>query len=194
MRQRHDLALADQDNMRAALDWALGEDPLLGLELAISLEQFWVASSPHEGMQRLEALLGRADPVPLELRARALRDLGGTTEVSGDIERAALAYEESLKLFKHLGMEKRILRLLHRLANIARARGDLDHARTLSEESLRRARAGGHRYEESDFLASLSHIEFREGNIERALELQLAALAIVREAGGWAWGESRNIS
>jgi predicted ATPase/DNA-binding SARP family transcriptional activator len=189
MRQRHDLALADQDNMRAALDWALGEDPLLGLELAISLEQFWVASSPHEGMQRLEALLGRADPVPLELRARALRDLGGTTEVSGDIERAALAYDESLKLFKHLGMEKRILRLLHRLANIARARGDLDHARTLSEESLRRARAGGYRYEESDFLASLSHIEFREGNIERALELQLAALAIVREAGGWAWGE-----
>jgi hypothetical protein len=91
-------------------------------------------------------------------------------------------------------MEKRILRLLHRRANIARARGDLDHARTLSEESLRRARAGGHRYEESDFLASLSHIEFREGNIERALELQLAALAIVREAGGWAWGESRNIS
>ncbi len=189
VQQHHDLALADQDNMRAALDWALSEDPVLGLQLAIALEQFWVATSPREGMQRFEALLERADAVPLELRARALRDLGGTTEVSGDIERAAEIYEQSLELFERLGQEKGILRLRHRLANIARARGDLAGARSLGEESLRRARAGGHRHEESDFLASLSHIEFRQGNIERALELQLLALAIVREAGGWAWGE-----
>jgi predicted ATPase/DNA-binding SARP family transcriptional activator len=194
VRQRHDLALAEQDNMRAALDWALSEDPVLGLGLAVSLEQFWVASSPREGMQRFEALLERADAVPLELRARALRDLGGTAEVSGDIERAAAMYEQSLELFERLGQEKGILRLRHRLGNIARARGDLAAARRLAEESLRRARAGGHRHEESDFLASLSHIEFREGNIERALELQLSALAIVREAGGWAWGEPQYLA
>ena len=189
LRQRHDLALAEQDNMRSALDWAAGEDPVLGLELAISLEQFWVASSPREGMQRFKALLERADAIPLELRARALRDFGGTAEVSGEIERAAALYEQSLELFEQLGKERGVLRLRHRLGNIARARGDLAGARRLAEESLRRARAGGHRYEESDFLASLSHIEFREGNIERALELQLSALDIVREAGGWTWGE-----
>jgi predicted ATPase/DNA-binding SARP family transcriptional activator len=189
VRQRHDLALADQDNMRAALDWALSEDPLLGLELAISLEQFWVASSPHEGMQRLEALLGRADPVPLELRARALRDLGGTREISGEIERAGAAYEQSAKLFEDLGEVKGILRLAHRLSNIALAERDFARARELGEESLRRARAGGYRYEESDFLGTLSHVEFGEGNVESALDLQLSALAIVRESGGWAWGE-----
>jgi predicted ATPase/DNA-binding SARP family transcriptional activator len=189
VRQRHDLALADQDNMRAALDWALSEDPLLGLELAILLEQFWVASSPHEGMQRLEALLGRADPVPLELRARALRDLGGTREMSGEIERAGAAYEQSAKLFEDLGEVKGILRLAHRLSNIALAERDFARARELGEESLRRARAGGYRYEESDFLGTLSHVEFGEGNVESALDLQLSALAIVRESGGWAWGE-----
>jgi len=175
--------------MRAALDWALSEDSLLGLELAISLEQFWVATSPHEGRQRFEALLERAEPVPLELRARALRDLAGTTEVSGDIEQAAVAYERSLEFFEHLAKKKGILRLLHRLANIARARGDFARTRNLGEEGLQRARSGGYRYEEFDFLSSLSHTESREGNIERALELQLSALAIVREAGGWAWGE-----
>jgi predicted ATPase len=139
-RQRHDLALAEQDNMRAALDWALSEDPMLGLGLAVSLEQFWVATSPREGMQRFEALLERADAAPLKLRARALRDLGGTAEVSGDIERAAAMYEQSLGLFERLGQEKGILRLLHRLGNIARARGDLATARRLAEERLRRAR------------------------------------------------------
>jgi predicted ATPase/DNA-binding SARP family transcriptional activator len=189
VRQRHDLALAEQDNMRAALDWALGEDPVLGLELAIALEQFWVAASPREGMQRFEALLERTESIPLDLRARALRDFGGTAEVCGEIERAAAAYEQSRELFERLGHEKGILRLLHRLGNIARARGDLAAARELGEDGLRRARGGGYRYEESDFLAALSHLEFRQGNVERALELQLSALAIVRESGGWAWGE-----
>jgi tetratricopeptide (TPR) repeat protein len=84
---------------------------------------------------------------------------------------------------------KGILRLSHRLSNIALARSDLARARELGEENLRRARAGGYRYEESDFLGTLSHVEFGEGNVESALELQLSALAIVRETGGWAWGE-----
>ncbi len=189
VRQRHDLALADQDNVRAALDWALNEDPVLGLELAISLEQFWVATSPHEGMQRFEALLERAGPVPLELRARALRDLGGAAEISGDIERAAAAYGKSAKFFEDLGDVRGILRLAHRLSNIALAEHDFARARELGEESLGRARAGGYRYEESDFLGTLSHVEFAEGNVESALDLQLSALAIVRESGGWAWGE-----
>jgi tetratricopeptide (TPR) repeat protein len=81
-----------------------------------------------------------------------------------------------------------ILGLRHRLGNIALRRGDLAGARKVVEESLRRARASGHRYEESDFLGSLGELEFREGNIERALELYLSALALVREVGGWAWG------
>jgi hypothetical protein len=192
--QRHDLALAEQDDLRAALDWALDADPELGLELAVALEQFWVATSPREGLQRFEELLDRAGPLAPELRARALRDLGGSAQVAGERERAAAAYAESLAVYERVGDEIGIVRLRHRLSGIAVERGDLAGARELIEETLLRARAGGLRYEESDLLGILSHVEFGEGNVERALDLQLAAIGIVRELGGWPWGEALRLT
>ena len=190
LQQRHDLALADQDDLRAALDWALDEDPELGLELAVALAQFWVAMSPREGMQRFESLLEAAGAAPPELRARALRDLGGSAWLSGETKRAAAAYERSLEIFERLRHESGIVRLLQRLANIAFARGDLTGARRQVEAGLLRADAGGMRYDRSKFLATLSHVEFAAGNAERALELQLAALEVAREVGGLALDES----
>jgi predicted ATPase len=191
--QRHDVALAEQDNMRAALDWAADEEPVLGLELAIALEQFWVSTSPREGAQRFEALLDRAADVPVELRARALRDLGGSMEISGEPGRAARAYARSLALFERLNHEAGILRLHFRLANVAFARGDIAETRKLLEDSLARARAGGFRYEQSELLGTLSWVEYRCGEIEKALELQLSSLQIIRELGGWAWGEPNRL-
>ena len=73
MPPRHDLALAEQDDLRATLDWTLDEDPELGLELAVALAQSWMATSPREGMQRFEALLDVAAAAPPELRARPAR-------------------------------------------------------------------------------------------------------------------------
>jgi predicted ATPase/DNA-binding SARP family transcriptional activator len=193
VRQRHDVALAEQDNMRAALDWAVDEEPALGLELAIALEQFWVSTSPREGAQRFQALLDRAGDIPAELRARALRDLGGSMEISGEPERAAGAYARSLALFERLNHEAGILRLFFRLSNVAFTRGDIAGARTLLEQTLARARAGGFRYEESELLGTLSLVEYRCGEIEKALELQLSSLQIIRELGGWAWGEPNRL-
>src|SRR6266511_1858291 len=40
--QRDDLVLPEQHNLRAALDWTVGSDPELGLELAVAVENFWV--------------------------------------------------------------------------------------------------------------------------------------------------------
>ena len=58
--QRFEAVLLEQDNLRAAFDWALENDPLLAAGLAISLEQFWVSTRPFEGMRWFEALHGTA--------------------------------------------------------------------------------------------------------------------------------------
>jgi predicted ATPase/DNA-binding SARP family transcriptional activator len=189
-RQRHDVAREEQANMRAALDWALDSDPELGLRLALALEQFWVSTVPREGMQRIAALLERADEIPPELRARALRDLGGSTEISGDAEQAARYYRHSLELYEQLADEAGQIRLQRRLANTMLASGDRAGAIELVQQALARARAGGFRFEESELLDTLSVAEFEGGNVETAYDLVLRSLKLGRELGAWPWGES----
>ena len=109
--------LAERDDLRAALDWAEASDPAFGLELAISLENLWAASSPAEGRQRTEELLDLAGDIPLRLRARALRVVAGTANLSGDPNAARRLHEECLELWREIGDERSIAALLHRLAS-----------------------------------------------------------------------------
>ena len=53
-RQRYDLAIPEIDNFRAALVWSEGADPLLGLRLAVRLENLWVTQSLVDGLKHLE--------------------------------------------------------------------------------------------------------------------------------------------
>jgi predicted ATPase/DNA-binding SARP family transcriptional activator len=191
--KRYDAAALEQDNMRAALDWAQATDPLLGLALMAALEQFWVTHSPRESVHRLTDLLSAAGDVPLDVRARALRDLGGCNEVCGEWQTAGEYYQQSLDVYRELGDEGGQLRLMHRLTLIAFVRGDLDTAKTLTEDGLRRAAEGNLRYERSEMLRSASMIALRSGDPERAYELERQSLDLLRELGAWAWGENSRL-
>ena len=57
-------ALAERDDLRAALDWAEANDPAFGLDLAVALQNLWNAAGPEEGMRRLGSLLDRAGSIP----------------------------------------------------------------------------------------------------------------------------------
>src|SRR5205085_8001971 len=114
------------DNLRAALYFASAEDVVLALQLAIALEQFWVATAPHEGRARLERLLAvLPEDAPPLLRARALRVLSGPVSVVGDLERGRVLGEESLAMYQELGDEAGIEHMLHRVANGALGLGEL---------------------------------------------------------------------
>ena len=75
--QRHDLVLPELHNFRAAMDWAAASDPVLGLRVAVSIENIWVTHDPREGLVRFQTLLERATDLDPYLEARALLDLGG---------------------------------------------------------------------------------------------------------------------
>ena len=58
------LYLPERDNVRAALDWALGVDgdPIIGIALAGASAALWAELSlPGEGRQRLEAAVAQVD-------------------------------------------------------------------------------------------------------------------------------------
>ena len=191
--KRYDLAAVEQDNMRAALDWAQCRDPMLGLSLMAALEQFWVTNNPRESVRRLTDLLAAAGDVPLDVRARALRDLGGCNEVSGDWQAAGEYYRQSLDLYRQIGDEAGELRLMHRVTLIAFVRGDLETARKVTDDGLRRATALGLRYERSELLRSASVIAFRSGDPKLAYDLERESLELLRGIGPWAWGETSRL-
>jgi predicted ATPase/class 3 adenylate cyclase len=186
---RYDVALAEQENLRAALDWALVADPELGLRIAVELEQFWASVDPFEGRRRFAALLDAAGELPPALRAAALRVLAGASQVTGDGEASLRLNEESLALYEQLGDEHGVVALRHRIAVCALIAGDLDRARTLVEGNLVRARALGSLYLETENTGTLGNIEAESGNLETSIELFRSHLELSRELG-FVWFQS----
>jgi non-specific serine/threonine protein kinase len=180
-----DLVRGDTDNLRAALGWSLASDPELGLRLCVALEGFWPVVNAIEGMRWYRALLERAPDAPLELRAHALRALGGSANPAGRDDVAEHAYAESLTAFRALGDDARAAQLVARLGYAAFYRGDSQRARSLAEESLQAFRVAGDRHGESISLGLLGEVRFSEGDAV-GLELMAESAGLAGEAGfGW---------
>lgn len=186
LRQRHDVVLAERDDVRKALDWARIHDPLLGIELCVALESYWAASDPVEGAERLEALLAHAGPLPAALEAAAHRVYGGTLYRLGEFERGTREHERSRDLFRALGDERDTAALEGRLAVDAAYFGELDVARPAAERVLALARSLAMPRLEAEALGALATIARREERLEDAYRLE-GESAQCSEASGFVW-------
>ena len=189
---RPELVRPEQDNFRAAIDWAVDHDLELAFRLAISLEQFWVMHDPFEGVRRLRALLERTGRVSPVLRARALRVYGESTWISGDFEGATRLAEQSLAEFERLGDERAIAVMLHRLGVCALGAEDLPGARRLFDESLAMCRSSPNPKLEADALHKLGWVEHGEGNREGALQL-FEESSVLLEQVGFTWMQANAV-
>lgn len=66
-----EVALAERDDLRAALDWATEADVELAARLAVSLETFWNAHANDEGRRRMRPLVARQHEIAPPLRSPA---------------------------------------------------------------------------------------------------------------------------
>ena len=188
-----DLVAPELDNVRAVLDWALEHEPERGLDLAASLEGFWLVREPSEGASWLEPLLARTPDAEPELRAHALRALGGALQLSGEYERAAPYYQHSLELFIASEEEVQTANLRYRVAGHMVTMGETAAAWPLLEDSLRTFRQLGLPRGEAQVLGYLAEKPHGEGDLARAIELSLESAAIAHEIG-WAWWESGQLA
>jgi predicted ATPase/class 3 adenylate cyclase len=185
---RNDIALAEQSNMRAALDWLADTGQAeLGLQLTVALENFWVTASPDEGELRVRALLALGSDVPPRLRARALRAWGGMANIQRRFDDAVPPYQESLDIYRELGDSHGIAIILHRFAQLATLERDLERARSLCEQSMELHRRSGYRRGEAQVLRALGDIEQAEGHNEAALELMRESASIAEQIGFVWW-------
>ena len=184
---RYELVIPEAENLRAAIDWAVAEVEFeLAASIAVALEQYWVSSSPHEGVRRLDELVERDLPAPL--RARALRVRGGTSYIVGDFEEGTRWHELSLAEFRRLGDEAGIAHVLFRLAVEANRAGDSDRARALCGESMSLHPTT---WGQAEVLDLLGTIAFHEGRGDEALDLLEESARLAGEAGSvWAQAHS----
>jgi len=187
-----DLAQRELDNIRAALGWALENDPELGIELSVALEEFWVIRDPVEGASWHERLLEAAPDAPPALRAGGLRSLGGALDIVGEQERAAPCYRASLELLEALRDDDEAWNLRFRIGANAVNRGDTETGWPLIEGSLEEFRRSGMPFRETQALAYLGEKAKLEGDLELAARLHWASVAIAREIG-WVWWESHEL-
>ncbi len=186
--QRHDVAAAEQDNFRAAIDWASGADLDLAVRIAFSLENFWVTYSPLEGRRLFETFLERAESLPPDLHACVLRCSGNTTRIAGDREAGIDLYRRALERYREIGDERGTALMDQRIHANPLAFETPHLARPTFERLLVRFRELGMRTGESQVLGSLALLEESEGDFERAQELLVQAADLARSVG-FTWTE-----
>jgi predicted ATPase len=186
--QRFEVVLPEQDNLRAAIDWAAGSgDFVVALRIMFALDSFWVANDPQEGARRLRYLVEEAGELPLDVQARALRSLGGLIFITGNFERGTELHEQSLEIFRELGDEVAVAHMLHRQAVEAARTGDHARARALTEESLTLSRRHGSPSGEAMAIGVLADLAQKEDRYEEALALSIQSANLAAEVGFRWW-------
>lgn len=190
---RDQRAMAELDNIRAALAWARDHNEAeLGLRL-IAIARLWymrgLLSEGQFWLRELLALDARAGDraAPPAHRAMALY---GATRFAMDrhdyTEAEALA-SEGLALARRVGDDEAMSNMLATLGHVAEAHGELDRAATLFAESLTYAERSGNTGALSRALSSLGNYARARGDLDRATTYMERALACARSIG-MSWG------
>src|SRR5262245_13820276 len=173
----------ERENLRLALDFALGSDPELALSLARWLMPLWVRGEFLEGRERLGAALARAPDAPAPARAWALRAAAMLAGMQSDYEPAAALGGEALALFRELGDQRGAGWALHGLGFNAMNRADYGRARVLFEQAAVAHRATGDARLEHASLSSLVMVASAERDYSTGVSLSRELVARARREG-----------
>lgn len=176
----------EHDNLRAALDWMVG-DPNRGemlLRMAATIWRFWqIHGNITEGRTWLEHALATNQDAPAQLRANALRGAGKFAHQQGDYQQAMTLHTQGLNLFREIGDKVGIARQLNALGEIAQIQGDYSQAANLHTESLALHYENGDREGIAASLEQLGIIARDHGQYHSARELLEESLKLNRERG-----------
>jgi predicted ATPase/class 3 adenylate cyclase len=153
-----DLLEQDQDNLRAALDWAVESgDADLAFRLSSAAWRLWQARGHlHEARRRLDEVLALEGGEPKN-RAKALEALGGILWWQSDLEKALEVYRETVRMHRSLGDPKELANALY---NVSLATVFVQDANA-SRDALDEAEA---LYRELGDVAGLGDVEWGRGN------------------------------
>jgi tetratricopeptide (TPR) repeat protein len=171
------------DDIRATLDWALANDPMLGVEVTMSLYLFWQLRS-HASEPRLfaERLLERL-PAEFPRRAAVLYIAGAFAYVQGDLSVARGWLARALEAARQTGDRLTELQALETSGLVAVAEGDVVQSEAALEEALTLAQQVGRPENEAAILHQLGLVASRRGDQRQARTLFERSIEIRRSLG-----------
>ena len=182
----------DQDNYRAALEWALDTTgPRLGavrearvaVRLAGALAWFWhLHGDVTEGREWLRLALSAA-PQPDAARLKALLGAGWFAHLQEDRDAARACLTEARAIADRLGDAWSSAWAVNVLGRAHYAVGDLEPARACAEQALAMAEAGGFAWIAGWAHALIGRVETIQRNFPAARAAIERSLAIRRELG-----------
>jgi predicted ATPase len=178
-----DTLATEQDNLQAALRWAIHADINLAVTMAAHLWWFWyVRGQLRLARDLVGAALAATPGIESVARARALHGSATLAYVMGDAATARTNGEAALALNRQLGNEPGIPTNLNHLANVA-LHDDPDRAQGLYEECLAISERLGDDNVAAVAMLNLGSLAVRRGDLDDAIHHYEAALIIWRRTG-----------
>jgi tetratricopeptide (TPR) repeat protein len=172
----------DYDRIQRALASLLDHDPTVGLELALSLPDYWhLRGKWAEGRSWLERLLPAAGDLTPTLRCRALGALSGLAFRQGENDTARQFANEALVLSRGLGDVPLIVGALTRLARVALRDNNPRQTMILSREAMALATEAGDEDLSLQPLHCLAEATRMDGDYEAARQLYQRSLDLNRK-------------
>lgn len=174
-------------NLQASLAWALEQrDAPTALRLANALGRFWhVHGRFSEGRDWIDRALAldAGEAIPLDVRAGVLAGSCRLPPRHGDYAPTIPRAEEALRLYRELGDQPGVARMLFQLGTLAEWQGDDEGAVARLEEALALFR----KLEDATWvglaLENLADAAYRRGDYARAAALADEALTASRAGG-----------
>jgi predicted ATPase len=181
----------EHNNFRAAIDYALKQDPELtyGLRVGAAVSLFWIERSYfHEGLERLHKLLEAAvDPVHQPARAKMLYRAAGIYTRIADFHSAYKFCQQSIEICRMLDDKRLLASALYYMGNISIAIHEYPQAKTALEESISICWGIHFPQQLNMAMTSLGQALDEQGDHERALVTTKEALAIAEQVDD-VWG------
>ncbi len=173
----------EQDNLRAALSWALDRnDAETAQGLASELARFWVVlGSIGEGRVWLDRTVALDAPVASPTRAAALYWAADFAVFHNALDRARALSSEALELARGAGHRLGEAMAQRQLGVVAQCEGELEAAQRLMEVACAQFADLGERVWHGITLRDLGIVAGQRGDHDRAREYHLEALAIWRD-------------
>ncbi len=154
----------EHDNLRAAIQWFLEQEPERSAQMVAGLFQFWINRSYlTEARRWLEAALEKGGHAPTAMRLKLLNSFALVARHQGDYEATRRASEESLAISRTANDLSQIILSCHAVAGVELREENFAATQKLLEEALKISRETGDEKQIAFTLSALSNLFLAEG-------------------------------